>query len=182
MRKVLKLTLILFIIIIISWTAFEIYRENSIKQGTNTSNIQKIAYNEDKSEEAVQQKRNLNLVPEKYKGYNVIANLKIKKLNIDTCVLEKYSKKAMEICVTKFYGANPNEVGNFCIVGHNYITKNMFGYLYKLKIGDTFILTDNNNGVVKYKIYDMYRTEADKTYRTISKNKWQKGSNFNYML
>lgn len=70
----------------------------------------------------------------------------------------------MEVCVTKFFGPNPNEVGNFCITGHNYITKNMFGYLYTLKNGDVLTLTDNENGTVRYKIYDKYKVRPSQTY------------------
>lgn len=165
MKKILKWIIMLLIIGIIIWTGIGIYRENKIKRGRNGVEIQKIFQEETKSEQNTKkEKRNLNLVQKKYKGYEVTANLKIKKLNIDTCVLSEYKKTAMDICVTKFYGPEPNEVGNFCIAGHNYITKNMFGYLYKLKVGDTFILTDNQNGVVEYKIYDIYRAKENETY------------------
>ena len=88
----------------------------------------------------------------------------------------------MEVCVTKFFGPDPNEIGNFCITGHNYITKNMFGYLYTLNNGDTLTLTDNQNGTIKYKIYDKYKVKPNQTYRIITKNKWKKRSNINYLL
>lgn len=181
MKKILKWILLLIIIITISWFAIEIYRENNIKQGNNKLEIQRTIQTEDE-ENNINVKRNLNLVPKKYKEYAVAANLKIKKINIDTNVLDKYSKKAMDVCVTKFYGPDANEVGNFCITGHNYVTNNMFGYLYKLELGDTIILSDNQYGVVEYKIYDKYRAKENETYRTISKYKWKKRSNFNYLL
>ena len=40
------------------------------------------------------------------------------------------------MCISKFWGANPNEIGNYCIAGHNYGRKNMFGYLGVLEVGD----------------------------------------------
>lgn len=58
----------------------------------------------------------------------------------------------------------------------------MFGYLYKLRNGDTFTLTDNKNGTVKYEIYDQYRVEADQTYRFVAKDKWKERSYFSYLL
>ena len=88
-----------------------------------------------------------------YKGYPVIAKLEIPKINLETYVISEYSNQALGVSVTKFYGGNPNEIGNFCIAGHNYITKNMFHDLKKLSIGDTFTLVDTNNHEGIYKIY-----------------------------
>ena len=59
--------------------------------------------------------------------------------------------------VTKFWGANPNEVGNLCIAGHNFQNKNMFHNLKKVKIGDIISVIDNKNGSINYKIYDIYK-------------------------
>lgn len=181
MKKAMKIIILLFIVGIIVYTFTGIYRELKIKKTKGNEQIRDDIQKESSIKENKEEKK-LNLVPEEYKGYKVDASLKIKKLNIDTCVLSDYSQKAMEVCVTKFYGAEPNEVGNFCITGHNYITKNMFGYLYKLRIGDIFILTDNKHGEVEYKIYDKYTVAANETYRTDTKNKWKKGGYINYLL
>ena len=98
-----------------------------------------------------------------YKGYPVIAKLKIPKINLETYVISEYSNQALGVSVTKFYGGNPNEVGNFCIAGHNYITKNMFHDLKKLSIGDTFTLVDTNNHEGIYKIYLVETVEPNET-------------------
>ena len=58
-----------------------------------------------------------------YKGYPVIAKLEIPKIDLETYVISEYSDQALGVSVTKFYGGNPNEVGNFCIAGHNYNKK-----------------------------------------------------------
>lgn len=200
MKKILKWIILLLIIGILIYTINGIYQENKIKKGENNKNTQEniqIATLSAETEKSLINTNNLEintnksktnnevetkLVPEKYKGKEVIAKLKIEKLDIDTCVLKNYSKANLDICVTKFFGPKPNEVGNFCIAGHNYITKNMFGYLKWLKVGNTLTLTDNIHGEVKYKIYDIYRAEANETQRTNSKNKWKKRSYTNYML
>ena len=78
-------------------------------------------------------------------------------------MLEEYSKEGLEECVSKYWGPEPNEVGNYCIAGHNYGRKNMFGYLGDLEIGDKIYLSDNKNGKYTYSIYEMYRVEADNT-------------------
>ena len=98
-----------------------------------------------------------------YKGYPVIAKLEIPKINLETYVISEYSEQALKISVTKFYGGNPNEEGNFCIAGHNYITKNMFHDLKKLSIGDTFTLVDTNNHEGIYKIYLVEIVEPNET-------------------
>ena len=99
----------------------------------------------------------------KYLGYKVSARLEIPKLNINSNVLEEYSTEGLEVCISKFWGSNPNEIGNYCIAGHNYGRKNMFGYLGDLEIGDKIYLSDNKNGKFSYTIYDKYRIEADNT-------------------
>ena len=98
-----------------------------------------------------------------YKGYPVIAKLEIPKINLETYVISEYSNQALGVSVTKFYGGNPNEVGNFCIAGHNYITKNMFHDLKKLSIGDTFTLIDANNNEGIYQIYLVETVEPNET-------------------
>ena len=98
-----------------------------------------------------------------YKGYPVIAKLEIPKIDLETYVISEYSNQALGVSVTKFYGGNPNEVGNFCIAGHNYIKKNMFHDLKKLSIGDTFTLVDTNNHEGIYKIYLVETVEPNET-------------------
>lgn len=165
MKKILRWMILIILFLILIFTLNGIYQESQIEKGESIQNLQ----NDEVKEETNQEKNKQNSetkvkVVEQYKGYKVAANLKIEKLKIDTCVLEDYTKNAMETCVTKFFGPNPNEIGNFCITGHNYITKNMFGYLYTLKKGDTLTLTDNQNGAIKYKIYHKYKVKANQTY------------------
>ena len=160
MKKILRWMILIILFLILIFTLNGIYQESQIEKGESIQNSQ----NDEVKEETNQEKNKQDIgtkvkVAEQYKGYKVAANLKI-----DTCVLEDYTKNAMETCVTKFFGPNPNEIGNFCITGHNYITKNMFGYLYTLKNGDTLTLTDNQNGTISYKIYHKYKAKANQTY------------------
>lgn len=109
------------------------------------------------SEESQDSKTNEEIqktqIPTEYKGFSVIAKLEIPKINLETYVLENYSVQALTVSVTKFYGGEPNEIGNFCISGHNYVVKNMFHYLKKLDVNDEIFLTDLKNRTYKYKIY-----------------------------
>ena len=98
-----------------------------------------------------------------FNGYKVSAKMYIPKINLETYVLEKYSKQALLTSVTKFYGGEPNQIGNFCIAGHNYGTSNMFQNLKNLNIGDEIFLVDTNGNKVKYTIYDIYKVLPNQT-------------------
>ena len=165
MKKFLKVVLSILIICIGIYIVGEIYQEYKIKDVS----ISKINITNNKigitKEKNIQEKLkiDLKLVEKEYKGYKVDAKLQIKKLDIDTYVLKEYSKQAMEVCVSKYYGPEPNEIGNYCIAGHNYITKNMFSNLGKLEIGDEIILIDNYNGAIHYTVYDKYKVKPEQT-------------------
>lgn len=107
--------------------------------------------------------------PTEYKGWDVIAQLEIPKIKLKTYVLSEYSKKALLVSVTKFYGCEPNQVGNFCIAGHNYIRNNMFHNIKKLKVGDTFTLTDKSNQTITYQIYKVEKVKPSDT-KCLSQN------------
>lgn len=96
-------------------------------------------------------------VEEEYKGYTVAAKLEIPAINLKTYVLKNYSNHALNVSVTKFWGADANQKGNFCIAGHNFPNRNMFHRLKELTVGDTFTISDNLVGKVEYKIYDIYK-------------------------
>ena len=98
-----------------------------------------------------------------YKGLEVAAKLFIPKIDLETNVLEEYSKNGLDVCASKFWGPEANEVGNFCIAGHNYDKENMFNHLIDLKIGDEIYLTDNKNGKFAYTIYDIYKVKPQNT-------------------
>ena len=92
---------------------------------------------------------------QEYKGYDVCAKLEIPSIKLETYVLKNYSVQALNISVTKFWGANPNQIGNFCIAGHNFKNSNMFSNLKKLEIGEKIYVTDNDIGEVEYTIYNI---------------------------
>lgn len=171
MKKFLSKTLLLLILGIVIYVGIQIYQEWKIKDysaSETEEQLEKITKDEtnietEQTKQKRQQKIDLNLVNKQYKGYAVDAKLEIDKLDIDTYVLKEYSKAGMEVCVSKYYGAEPNEVGNYCIAGHNYITKNMFSKLGELEIGDEMVLTDNYNGAVYYTIYDKYKADPEQT-------------------
>lgn len=92
-----------------------------------------------------------------YKGYNVIGTIEIPKTNIKYPILERDSKGALEVAVAYAYGAQPNQIGNMTIAGHNYRNGAFFGKNKQLSNGDIVYITDNSGFKVKYTIYNIYR-------------------------
>ena len=87
-------------------------------------------------------------------SYSQEAILKIPAINIEYVVLSDTSPELLFVSLNKFFGPNPNEVGNYCIAGHYYESGKMFGKLHKLKNGDIAELTDLYGRTVKYEVYD----------------------------
>ena len=117
------------------------YIENKVSEERlkNVTKLSKTLYKDEKTKEYPKE----NIV-KNYKGYEVLAKLEIPVINLETYVLSEFSNETLNISVTRFWGEKPNEIGNLCIAGHNFINKNMFRNLKKLKTGDTFFLIDNN--------------------------------------
>lgn len=88
--------------------------------------------------------------------FSVIGIIKIDKLGIKYPILSTTTKSLLEISPCRFFGPYPNEVGNLCIVGHNYNNETFFSNLHLLKTGDSIEIYDSNNSHLIYKIYDIY--------------------------
>lgn len=95
--------------------------------------------------------------------YTTEAILKISNIGIEYPILSATSPDLLYVSLNKYWGPQPNEVGNYCIVGHYYENGKMFGKLHKLKNGDTAELTDLSGNVVTYKVYDKYVVEPTDT-------------------
>lgn len=67
----------------------------------------------------------------------------------------------LKISPCKFWGPEPNEVGNFCIVGHNYRSNKFFSHVPDLSVGDRIEIKDLNGQTIIYKIYDKYVVQPD---------------------
>lgn len=93
-------------------------------------------------------------------SYSAVATISIPKLNIKYPILDGQTHSAEEteallkISLTKFWGPEPNQVGNFCIVGHNYRNTKFFSKISTLQIGDTIDMTDMTGKTIKYLVYN----------------------------
>ena len=94
--------------------------------------------------------------------YTTIATINIPKINVQYPILdgetdsEQETEALLKISPTKFWGANPNEVGNFCIVGHNYRNSKFFSKLPTLVNGDVIEITDSSGRTLRYSVYNKY--------------------------
>lgn len=97
------------------------------------------------------------------KKYSTEAVVTIPTIGISYPVLSETSDELLEISVNKYWGPSPNEVGNYCIVGHNYRNGKMFGRLSKLVNGDIVELKDLSGRILKYKVYNKYVVQPTDT-------------------
>ena len=160
-KKIINNIMLICILLLSTFLVLELRAEEAIPEKQDVGNIERTQTNV----EIIPKKEKIFLqeVEEEYKGYKVTAMLQIPKINVNTCVLEEYSIDALYECVTKFYGNEPNEVGNFCIAGHNSKRKNMFTDIKQLEIGDEIILTSQEKGSLIYEVYDKYKVKPEDT-------------------
>ena len=99
--------------------------------------------------------------------YSVDSFITIPKIGISYPVLSDTSDDLLEISVNRYWPEvdklKPNEVGNYCIVGHNYRNGKMFGRLNELEDGDIVQLQDLTGRTVEYEVYYKYVVEPDDT-------------------
>ena len=157
-----KYIIIILILSILFFILFNIQNEESKKQEITIEKVNSKIYenqlNNNIEEQSTKDAKTVEkeVIETEFKGYKVSSKLYIPKINLETYVLEQYSTQALLTSVTKFYGANPNQIGNFCVAGHNYGPANMFQNLKKLNINDEIYLTDIEGNKMKYIIYDTY--------------------------
>lgn len=101
--------------------------------------------------------------------YKTIATINIPKINLTYPILQgetgslEETEALLKMSPCKYHGPEPNEVGNFCIVGHNYRNSKFFSKVPTLVIGDTIQISDLTGRTITYVIYDKYTVEPEDT-------------------
>jgi len=90
--------------------------------------------------------------------FSVIALIEIKKLRINYPILSDTNKDLLKLSPTKFTGPEPNEIGNLCIAGHNYVDARFFSELSRLNTNDLITIIDLKERSIDYIVYDIYET------------------------
>lgn len=122
--------------------------------------------------EEIQQSSELSNVDKSYSkktadgfNYRSLASISIPKINVNYPILEgetmstEETDSLLKISPCKFWGPEINEVGNYCIVGHNYRNNRFFSKVLTLEVGDTFTISEVSGRVITYQIYDKYTVE-----------------------
>ena len=109
------------------------------------------------------------------KKYETIGVVKIPKIKITYPILSKTTDALMKVSACKFHGANPNEVGNLCIIAHNYRRKGVFfSDVPDLVVGDIVEIQDLSQRTIQYEIYDIHTVMPDNVADTTQKTNGRK--------
>ena len=101
--------------------------------------------------------------------YTTVAKISIPKIKLNYSVVQgetgslEETEDLLKISPVKYHGGNPNEIGNFCIVGHNYRNEKFFSKVPNLVVGDEIQLTDLSKRTLTYKVYDVYTVDPSDT-------------------
>lgn len=101
--------------------------------------------------------------------YVVDGRIEIPKIKVDYPILsgetksEQETEALLKMSPLKFHGPEINEVGNYCIVGHNYRNSKFFSKVPTLENGDIIRITDMSGKVVEYSVYTKYNVVPSDT-------------------
>ena len=114
--RIIELIIILIIFSILIYVAIGVYNESQIRlkeEARSKIQIDRILQEkqiEQKEVEIVEKPVEKVNIPKSYLGFEVSAQLIIPKINLETNVLKDYTKDRMDVCPTKFWGPDPNEI------------------------------------------------------------------------
>lgn len=156
MKKIYNLILTILII-----TALIVGTLIIIKYGKNHINEKEIDATIENIENQFSNLQEGEQIESSYKGYQIEGILEIPKIDIKYPILNQTSETAMKVSVTKFWGPQPNEIGNYTIAAHNNKDGTMFGKTKYLKIGDIIKITNLKNVTLEYQVFDIYSIDPD---------------------
>lgn len=88
--------------------------------------------------------------------YHTVAIVNIPSIGVNYPVLNTTTDELLKISPCYFWGPKPNEIGNYCIVGHNYRNSKFFSKVPTLENGSIIEVTDLTGRTLKYSVYDKY--------------------------
>lgn len=159
MKKVYNLIIAVLIVALIVVVAMIVirYGGNYLNEKEVSSSLETIE--EELNKEETQQSESL---PElEFKGYKIEGIIEIPKINIKYPIIDHTNEETMKVSITKFWGPQANEIGNYTVAGHNNKDGTMFGKTKYLQIGDKIKLTNLKNKTVEYEIFKIYSIDPD---------------------
>jgi len=91
----------------------------------------------------------------------IIGAIRIDKIRVHYPILSSFSEENLQIAPCRISGPLPNEIGNLCIAGHNYVDTKFFSRLHELSLQDTILIYDLKGNSVLYEVYDKYEVAPD---------------------
>ena len=159
MKKVYNLIIAVLIVALIVVVAMIVirYGGNYLNEKEVSSSLETIE--EELNKEETQQSESL---PElEFKGYKVEGIIEIPKINIKYPIIDHTNEETMKVSITKFWGPQANEIGNYTVAGHNNKDGTMFGKTKYLQIGDKIKLTNLKNETIEYEVFKIYSIDPD---------------------
>lgn len=159
MKKVYNLIIAVLIVALIVVVAMIVirYGGNYLNEKEVSSSLETIE--EELNKEETQQSESL---PElEFKGYKVEGIIEIPKINIKYPIIDHTNEETMKVSITKFWGPQANEIGNYTVAGHNNKDGTIFGKTKYLQIGDKIKLTNLKNKTIEYEIFKIYSIDPD---------------------
>ena len=159
MKKIYNLIIAVLIVALIVVVAMIVirYGGNNVNEKEVSSSLETIE--EELNKEETQQSESL---PElEFKGYKVEGIIEIPKINIKYPIIDHTNEETMKVSITKFWGPQANEIGNYTVAGHNNKDGTMFGKTKYLQIGDKIKLTNLKNETIEYEIFKIYSIDPD---------------------
>ena len=159
MKKVYNLIIAVLIVALIVVIAMIV-----IRYGGNYLNEKEVSASLTTIEEILNSKEaeQLESLPElEFKGYKVEGIIESPKINIKYPIIDHTNEETMKVSITKFWGPQANEIGNYTVAGHNNKDGTMFGKTKYLQIGDKIRLTNLRNETIEYEIFKIYSIEPD---------------------
>lgn len=136
------------------------FSDNSIVVILNTEDPYEIVYShqveEDESEIENEVIARNTSVTASGQEYHTVAIVNIPSIGVNYPVLNTTTDELLKISPCYFWGPKPNQIGNYCIVGHNYRNSKFFSKVPNLENGAIIEVTDLSGKTLKYVVYDKY--------------------------
>lgn len=136
------------------------FSDNSIVVILNTEDPYEVVYSHQVEEEQSEIENEViarnTSVTNSGQEYYTTAIVNIPSIGVNYPILNTTTDELLKISPCYFWGPKPNEIGNYCIVGHNYRNSKFFSKVPTLENGAIIELTDLTGRTLKYSVYDKY--------------------------
>lgn len=145
-KKKFAIVLIILLLVLVLYVVFIKKNDEEVVE-TNTNIVNDIQENDVSNEISNVLVNDVDLkeyvdtdMPDYIQGYGVLGQIIIDEIDMENYILDSTDDYSLNLAVTKFYGPDLNQRGNFVITGHN--ARGLFNNLKKLEVGDTFYIID----------------------------------------